>query len=189
VNSLSPWIEQVLERGEDRGSNQLLPSVYQELRRVAGHRMAHQPPGGTLQPTALVHEAFLRISGDAEQIWRDRQHFFAAASEAMRHILIDRARRKAAVRHGGGQRPVELESDFVAIELTNDRLLALDEALERLAAHDPEAAELVKLRFFGGFTFLEAGELLNISERTAKRVWNYARAWLYEEMARLAVKG
>jgi RNA polymerase sigma factor (TIGR02999 family) len=182
VSSFSPWIHQVLEQGESRASNQLLPLVYQELRRVAGHRMSHQPPGQTLQPTALVHEAFLRITGNAEQTWIDRQHFFAAASEAMRHILIDRARRKASLRHGGGQLAVELEEDFVATEATDDRLIALDEALVRLAAHDPEAAELVKLRFFGGFTFVEAGELLNISERTAKRVWNYARAWLYEEM-------
>ncbi len=169
---------------ERQAAENLLPLVYEELRRVAAHRMAGQPAGHTLQATALVHEAFLRLVGDAEQTWRNRRHFFAAASEAMRHILVDRARRKGAVRHGGNQVRLELEDVLLASHATDDQVVLVNEAVERLAAHDPAAAQLVKLRFFAGFTFPQAAELMEISERTAKRLWAYARAWLFDEIQR-----
>jgi len=156
--------------------------VYAELRRVAAHRMALQPAGHTLQPTALVHEAFLRLTGNAERTWTDRRHFFAAASEAMRHILVDRARRKAAVRHGGNQAPVPLDDVIVAGSAADEQVIAVNDALERLAASDRTAAELVQLRFFAGFTLAEAADLLGVSERTAKRIWSYARAWLFDAL-------
>lgn len=167
-------------------AERLLPLVYEELRRVAGRRMALQPPGHTLQATALVHEAFLKLTANPAQVWADRRHFFAAASETMRHILVDRARRKAALRHGGDQVRLPLEELLVAGESDSDQVIAVHEALARLATHDPEAAELVQLRFFGGFTFEQAAELLGVSERTAKRQWAYARAWLFEEIRRPA---
>lgn len=171
-----------LEASDPQNAERLLPLVYEELRRVAAYRMAGQPAGHTLQATALVHEAFLRLVGDPDKTWADRRHFFAAASETMRHILVDRARRKAAVRHGGNQVAVEWEDVVIAGEVADDQVLAINEALDELAAEDPKAAELVKLRFFAGFTFAEAAELLDISERTAKRVWSYARAWLFAQI-------
>jgi RNA polymerase sigma factor (TIGR02999 family) len=146
--------------------------------------MAAQPAGHTLQATALVHEAYLRLMGTPEQSWRNRRHFFAAASEAMRHILVDRARRKAAIRHGANQTPIALEDVQLAAASDDGVVLAVHEALEQLARHDPLAAELVRLRFFAGFTFAQAAELLEISERTAKRLWSYARAWLFTEIER-----
>ena len=142
--------------------------------------MALQPSDHTLQPTALVHEAFLRLVGNAERTWADRRHFFAAAAESMRHILVDRARRKAAVRHGGNSAPLQLDDVVIAAGADDEHVIAINDALDELAAHDPTAAELVKLRFFAGFTFVEAAELLGISERTAKRIWSYARAWLFD---------
>jgi RNA polymerase sigma factor (TIGR02999 family) len=171
---------------DPQSAEKLLPLVYEELRRVAARRMAQQPAGHTLQATALVHEAFLRLVGNPEQTWENRRHFFAAASEAMRHILVDRARRKAAVRHGGNPVRLQLDDVVIAAEATDESVVVVHEALERLAAHDPVAAELVKLRFFAGFTFAQAAELLEISERTAKRLWAYARAWLYDEIQRAA---
>jgi RNA polymerase sigma factor (TIGR02999 family) len=146
--------------------------------------MAMQPPGHTLQPTALVHEAFLRMLGNPENTWENRRHFFASASEAMRHILVDRARKKNAVRHGGDHMRINLDDVSVASAAPEENVLLVNDALSRLAAHDPAAAELVKLRFFGGFTFAQAAELLEVSERTAKRMWAYARAWLFDEIKR-----
>ena len=165
-------------------AEKLLPLVYDELRRIASKKMAKQPAGHTLQATALVHEAFLRLLGDPEQTWQNRRHFFAAASETMRHILVDRARKKAALRHGSEYTHVDLDDVVVACEATDESVVVLNDALDRLSAHDSVATELVKLRFFAGFTFLQAAELLEISERTAKRRWAYARAWLFNEIQR-----
>ncbi len=170
---------------DPQAAEKLLPLVYEELRRVATRRMAQQPAGHTLQATALVHEAFLRLTGNPGQTWETRRHFFATASEAMRHILVDRARRKAAARHGAGMARLEFDEVFVAGESPDEHVLLVNEAIERLAEHDEAAAELVKLRFFAGFTFAQAAELLGISERTAKRDWAYARAWLFDEIKRL----
>ena len=130
-----------------------------------------------------MHDAYLRLLGDGEKSWNDRRHFFAAAAEAMRHILIDRARRKAAIRHGSGLEKLKLDDVILATEATDETLLAIDEALEKLAAKDAETVELVKLRFFAGFTFAQAAEIVGVSERTAKRMWAYARAWLFQEIS------
>lgn len=183
VNDITVMLRAVEDR-DPQGAEKLLPLVYEELRRAATHRMARQPAGHTLQATALVHEAFLRLVGNADHTWENRRHFFAAASEAMRHILVDRARRKAAVRHGGGQVRLQLDEVLIAAEAAGEQVLVMNEALERLAAHDAAAAELVKLRFFAGFTLAQAAELLGVSERTAKRLWSYARAWLFDEIQR-----
>jgi RNA polymerase sigma factor (TIGR02999 family) len=160
----------------------LLPLVYQELRKLAAHKMAGQAPGHTLQPTALVHEAWLRLSGNQPGRFAGRAHFFAAAAEAMRHILVDSARRKRAARHGGGQVRVNLQEVEIASLVDDDELLAVHDALDKLAAEDSQKAELAKLRYFVGMTFEEAAEVLGISVATAKRYWAYARAFLYEEM-------
>lgn len=159
----------------------LLPLVYAELRRLAAARLASEAPGQTLQATALVHEAWLKLSAqDPERRWNDRTHFFAAAAEAMRRILIDNARRKRAVRHGGELARVDLEETKVAAPVGNDEeLLAVHEALDELAALDARKAEVVKLRFFVGLNFAETAEVLGISEITAKRDWAFARAWLF----------
>jgi RNA polymerase sigma factor (TIGR02999 family) len=179
-----PLLLHAVEGCDPQTAEKLLPMVYEELRRLAAHRMASQPPGHTLQATALVHEAVLRLMGNAEHTWADRRHFFAAAAEAMRHILVDRARRKAAVRHGGNQVALQLEDVLLSAPAADEQVIAVNDALDELAAHDATAAELVKLRFFAGFTFAEAAELLGISERTAKRIWSYARAWLFDEIRR-----
>jgi len=172
-----------IDRGETEAPEELLPLVYEELRRLAHQKMAGLPPGQTLQATELVHEAWLRLAGDRNpHSWNGRGHFFAAAAEAMRRILVERARRKAAQRHGGGLRRVDLECVDLAAEADSDLLLAVDEALARLAQVDPRAVELVKLRFFVGLPNLQAAELLGMSERTAKRNWAYARAWLLREI-------
>ncbi len=171
-----------VEQGDPRAAGELLPLVYQELRKLASCRMAHEPPGQTLQATALVHEAWLRLTGQEAQSWNGRAHFFAAAAEAMRRILIDNARRKKAARHGGGQQRSPLEEIEIAGPVPDDQLLAIDEALNKLAAQQPEKAELVKLRFFAGLSIEEAARLLKISEATAKRWWAYARAWLFAEL-------
>ena len=160
---------------------ELLTVLYDELRRLAAQKMAGEAPGQTLQATALVHEAWLRLGGD-QGSWRNRAHFFAAAAEAMRRILVDRARQKKAVRHGGNAERVSLEGLELAANMDDDQLLAVHEALERLTAHDPLKAELVKLRFFGGLTIEEAARTLDLSEPTAKRYWSYARAWLYRQI-------
>ena len=171
-----------VEQGDPHAAAELLPLVYEELRKLAAQKMAREPAGQTLQATALVHEAWLRLGGDSQPNWGDRAHFFAAAAEAMRRILIDTARRKLACRHGGGAERVNLDALELPASLGDEELLALDEALDRLAAIDPRKAGLVKLRFFAGLTIEEAARVLQISGPTAKRDWTYARAWLFREL-------
>lgn len=184
-----------IEQGDAHATGQLLPLVYDELRRLAAHRLAGEEPGHTLQPTALVHEAYLKLVGPGPQrAWNGRVHFFAAAAEAMRRILIDHARRKHRARRGGGMKRVELDDvaldgialDDVAMaaETRADQLLALDAALTQLAAADPRRAKLVTLRYFAGLTLEQAAELLGISRATADRHWAFARAWLFDAMTR-----
>jgi RNA polymerase sigma factor (TIGR02999 family) len=174
-------ILQAMDKGDAQSAHQLLPLLYEELRKLAASKMAREAPGQTLQPTALVHEAWLKLVGGASPRFNDRAHFFGAAAEAMRRILIDRARRKAAQRHGGGQERVDVDEVEIAAPAPEDELLAVNEALEKFAALDAPKAELVKLRFFAGLTVEEAAGVLGVSEPTAKRWWAYARAWLYEE--------
>lgn len=173
-----------LDHGDSKAAEELLPLVYEELRKLAGHRMAQEAAGHTLQPTALVHEAWLRLVNAENQTWQNRAHFFAAAAEAMRRILIDRARRKQALRHGGGQQRVDLEDVDLATQSADDQLLVVNEALDKFAEQDKLKAELVKLRYFVGMTIEEAAQVLGISEPTAKRYWAYARAWLFREIQR-----
>lgn len=175
-------IVDVMHPDEVQTTEQLLPLVYAELRRLAAHKLASENPNQTLQPTALVHEAWLKLSGAQNSRWQNRNHFFAAAAEAMRRILTDNARRKLRVRHGGGQQRVDLDNWTTAADSEVDHILAVSEALEKFAKLDPKRAELVKLRYFIGLTFEQAAEVLNISEPTAKRYWSFARAWLYEEI-------
>jgi RNA polymerase sigma factor (TIGR02999 family) len=164
-------------------SERLLPLVYDELRKLAAWKMAHESATQTLQPTALVHEAWLRLGGATQPDWENRAHFFGAAAEAMRRILLDRARRRRAVRHGGGLERVNADDLDLAAPAENDALIvALDEALTRLAREHPQKAELVKLRYFAGLSHEEAAEALGVSEPTAKRWWSFAKAWLYAEM-------
>ena len=166
-------------------ASELLPLVYEELRRLAAHKLANEAPGQTLQTTALVHEAWLRLAGNDTAQWHDRTHFLAVAAEAMRHILIDNARRKKRVRHGGDMTRVNLEELDLASVTDDETLLRVDEALTKLAAEDPVKAELVKLRYFIGLSIPEAARTLGMSESTAKRAWSYARAWLYDELKRV----
>jgi len=177
-------IFQQMERGDPQAADRLLLLVYDELRRIAAGKMACESAGQTLQPTALVHEAWLRLGGDEQPAWQNRAHFFGAAAEAMRRILIDRARRRRGLRHGGGMERVHID-DFeqVAGAENDDQLLAVHEALDKLAAKDPAKAELVKLRYFAGMTIEEAAMALGISEPTAKRWWTFARTWLYREIS------
>jgi RNA polymerase sigma factor (TIGR02999 family) len=163
-------------------SAELLPLLYTELRQLAAHRLAHERPGQTLQATALVHEAWLRLDHNGDHRWNGRAHFFAAAAEAMRRILIDNARRKLRSKNGGGCERMELDAMDIAAPLPDDELLALDEALGQLAELDAAAAELVKLRFFAGLTQADAAEQLGISRSTADRTWQFARAWLYSRI-------
>lgn len=180
---------QAAQEADPRTAEELLPLVYDELRRVAAHKMAGQPAGHTLQATALVHEAFLKLVGNAEQTWADRRHFFAAAAEAMQHILVDRARRKAALRHGGNYTHVPLAEMATIGAADDESVVLINEALGRLAAHDHAVAEVVRLRYFAGFNVTQTAELLGVSERTAKRMWAYARAWLYDEIGRIRGAG
>jgi RNA polymerase sigma factor (TIGR02999 family) len=170
------------ENGDARAANELLSLVYDGLRRLAAAKMASESPGQTLQATALVHEAWLRLTSDEKRKWNDRTHFFAAAAEAMRRILVDSARRKRAEKHGGRQERVEMPDIACPVAQDGDQLLAVNEALEKFAAQDRPKAELVKLRYFVGMTIEEAAEVLGISEPTAKRHWAYARAWLAQEI-------
>ena len=165
-------------------ANELLPLVYEELRRIARHKMAHESPGNTLQATALVHEAYLRLIGSRERPWKGRRYFFAAAAEAMRRILIDKARWKKRQCHGGDVEHVEIGEIEFPSPIPSEDLLALDAALEKFAEFDPEKAELVKLKFFTGLSTAEAATLLGISEPTAKRYWAFSRAWLFRQLAR-----
>ena len=172
-----------LSQGDPNAADQLLPLVYEELRKLAALKMSKEIPGQTLQPTALVHEAWLRLTGNQKTQWDGRAHFFAAAAEAMRRILIDRARRKRALRHGGGQERVPLDDGLaLAAPADDDQLLAVHEGLDKLAVEHKAKAELVKLRYFVGMTNGEAADVLGISVRTAKYYWTHARAWLYKEI-------
>jgi RNA polymerase sigma factor (TIGR02999 family) len=176
-----------IENGDPSAAGQLLPLVYDELRRLAAHKLAQERPGQTLQATALVHEAYLRLV-DTEKVqqWQSRGHFFAAAAEAMRRILIEQARRKQRQRHGGGLQRVELLEDDLAVVPAGEPILLLDEALTRLAAIRPQAAQLVQLRFFAGLTVDEAALAIGIAARTARRLWVFAQAWLRHQMETLA---
>lgn len=172
-------------QGDRQASADLLPLVYDELRRLAAAKLSQEKPGQTLDATALVHEAYLRLMGSAEsQRWDGRGHFFAAAAEAMRRILVDNARRKARIRHGGQLNRVKMDELPLAVEAPDEDVLAVHEALDHLAATDLQAAELVKLHYFLGLSMEEAAQLLGISPRTAYRTWSFARAWLYQHFAR-----
>lgn len=176
-------ILEAAQKGEPKAADELLPLVYEELRRLAAHKMANEAAGHTLQPTALVHEAWLRLVGHEGQAqFQNRAHFFAAAAEAMRRILIDRARRKHAARHGGDQQRVEIQEGDIASPNADDQLLAVSDALDKLAVQHKSEVELVKLRYFVGMTNDEAANALGISPRTAKYYWTHARAWLYREL-------
>jgi RNA polymerase sigma factor (TIGR02999 family) len=177
-----------IEQGDQHAAEQLLPLVYDELRRLAARKLAHEKPGQTLEATALVHEAYLRLMGSGDAIathgqhWNSRGHFFAAAAEAMRRILVENARRKKCHKHGGGQERIDIELTSLPTHMTSDELVALDEALEQLRLHDPVKAQLVTLRYFGGMTIEQAAEVLSISRVTAHRYWTYARAWLHQRI-------
>jgi RNA polymerase sigma factor (TIGR02999 family) len=171
-----------IERGDPQAAGQLLPLVYDELRRLAAQKLAREPAGQTLQATALVHDAYLRLVGEEDPGWNGRGHFFAAAAEAMRRILIENARRKARLKHGGQLVRVDAEALDVAATEGPGELLELDEALNRLAVADPQACELVKLRYFAGLTVSQAAEALGISPRSADFLWAYAKAWLFKEL-------
>jgi RNA polymerase sigma factor (TIGR02999 family) len=181
-----PEITQILSRietGDPGATDELLPLLYDELRRLAARRLAEEKPGQTLQATALVHEAYVRLlGGPSNQHWNGRGHFFAAAAEAMRRILVEKARRKNRLRHGGELRRVDFDSALLISEEADENLVALDEALTRLAGEDPQAVEVVKLRYFAGLTIDETAMALGISVRTVNRHWAYARAWLYRQL-------
>jgi RNA polymerase sigma factor (TIGR02999 family) len=172
-----------IDEGDTRAVDELLPAVYQELRQLAARKLAREKPGQTLQPTALVHEAYLRLVGAEGQSWKGRTHFFGAAAEAMRRILIENARRKGRLKRGAGRQRIDLDEVQMDIEDPSTDILALDEALAKLEATDKGKADLVKLRYFAGLSVEQAAEVLGISERTAKRYWAYARAWLYDEIS------
>jgi RNA polymerase sigma factor (TIGR02999 family) len=179
-----------IEQGDPKAAEQLLPLVYDELRKLAALKLTQEAPGQTLQSTALVHEAYLRLVANAQgqpagaQLWDSRRHFFAAAAEAMRRILVDRARDKHRLKRGGGWRRLKLDHVDLPVDEPPEDILALDEALEKLARQDKLAAELVKLRFFGGLTLEEAARSLEISPRSADRYWAFARSWLFDELRR-----
>ena len=171
-----------VQQGEAKAAEELLPLVYDELRKLAAHRMANEAPGQTLQPTALVHEAWLRLTDSPEQQWNGRGHFFAAAAEAMRRILVENARRKRALRHGGGQERVDLASLELAANPNDDQLIEVSEALDELAGLDARQADMVKLRFFAGLQLEEIAALHGVSVKTVQRQWIHARAWLFERI-------
>jgi RNA polymerase sigma factor (TIGR02999 family) len=168
--------------GDPQAADKLLSLLYGELRKLAAQKMANEPPGQTLQPTALVHEAWLRLVGSGQEHWNNRGHFFGAAAEAMRRILVERARKKARVRHGGQLERVDLDHVMVAVQDNDDTILAIDEALEKLAAQSPAKAGVVKLRYFAGMEHAQIAEVLGVSEPTVRRHWAYARSWLYAEL-------
>ena len=181
ISDVTQIIER-LQRGDPQAADQLLPLVYDELRKLAAQRMSHEAPGQTLQPTALVHEVWLRLAGARDSHWDGRSHFFAAAAEAMRRILIDNARRKRAARHGSGQPHLDINEVEIAVATKDDEILAIDEALAKFALQDKPTADLVKLRYFAGLTLEQAAEVLGISLAMAKRHWTFARAWLLREI-------
>ena len=174
-----------IEKGDTRAADKLLPLVYEELRILAAQKMSQELPGQTLQATALVHEAYIRLVENKDQNWENRGHFFAAAAEAMRRILVDNARRKQRERHGGGLKRLDIAKLDVALTTNDETILLVNEALEKLAQVDEMGAKLIKLRFFAGLPNVQAARMLAIPERTAKRTWAYARAWLHEEMKRM----
>ena len=171
-----------IEQGDTRAADELLPLVYEELRRLAAQKMSHEQPGQTLQATALVHEAYIRLVGSESRNWSGRTHFFAAAAEAMRRILIENARRKQRLKRGGARQKVDLDDANIVIEGPSEDIVALDEALTKLALEDPAKADLVKLRYFAGLTIEQVAGILNISRATADRYWSYSRAWLFDEI-------
>ena len=173
---------QAIRRGDGRASDELLPLVYSELRRLAAMRMAQEPAGQTLQGTALVHEAWLRLVGDRERTWQNRAHFFGAAAEAMRRILVENARRKSRLKRGGAQIRLDIENLDLAAATPDDKILLMDDALEQLQAEDAEKARIVVLKFFGGLTNQEVAESLQVAERTVERQWAYAKAWLFQRI-------
>jgi RNA polymerase sigma factor (TIGR02999 family) len=174
-----------IEQGDSHAAEQLLPLVYNALRRLAAEKMAQEKSGQTLQATALVHEAYVRlVDVDRPQHWNSRGHFFAAAAEALRRILVEQARRKQADKHGGGRLRVDLPEDLAGPETRTDDLVALDEALSRLESHDPDAARLVKLRYFAGLSHQDAAEVLGISRGAADRLWALGRAWLFRQLSK-----
>jgi RNA polymerase sigma factor (TIGR02999 family) len=169
-----------IQRGDSKAADELLPLIYEELRRLARHKMAREAPGHTLQPTALVHEAWLRLVGDGDPGWQNRAHFFAAAAEAMRRILVDRARRKQALRHGGSQLRVEVDEPALEAPADDEKVLQVHEALEMLAVEDPQKAEIVKLRFFAGLSHEEIARVLSVNEKTVRRHWEVAKVRLFQ---------
>jgi RNA polymerase sigma factor (TIGR02999 family) len=172
-----------IDQGDPLAAEELLPLVYDELRQLAATRLNHEKPGQTLQATALVHEAYLRLVGSEEsQHWHNRGHFFAAAAEAMRRILLNRARDKKRLKRGGGRKRINLDQIELALETDSEDLIVIDEALEKLERHDQLAAKLVKLRFFAGLTLTQAAKSVGIAQRNAERQWAYARSWLYHEL-------
>jgi RNA polymerase sigma factor (TIGR02999 family) len=172
-----------IEQGEPRAPDELLPLVYEELRKLAASKMARERAGHTLQPTALVHEAWLRLVGEEKNDWAGRAQFFSAAAEAMRRILVERARKHQALKRGGGAEHEALDESSIAMNFPADELLAVHEALERLAVEDASAAELVKLRYFAGFSMPDAAVALGVPQRSLERLWTFARAWLRKEIA------
>ena len=173
---------EAIQHGDPKAADELLPLVYEELRKLAAAKMSKEAAGNTLQPTALVHEAWLRLVGHDNPRFAGRAHFFAAAAESMRRILIDRARRKRALRHGGGQARVDVDQSDLASPAADEQLIAMNEALDKLAIQDPIEAQLVKLRYFAGLNIDEVAHLLDISPRTARNYWAHARTWLYHEI-------
>jgi RNA polymerase sigma factor (TIGR02999 family) len=168
-----------IKEGHAAAPDELLPLVYEELRVLAAQKLSHEPPGQTLQATALVHEAYIRLVGDDHQSWSSRGHFFAAAAEAMRRILVERARGRRCAKRGGGIQRVDLNDAMLAVEASPEGLIAMDEALTRLADKDAQAAQLVKLAYFGGLSLEQAAAVLGVSRRSVYRHWAFARAWLY----------
>jgi RNA polymerase sigma factor (TIGR02999 family) len=182
-NSQASAVLQAAQAGDRQAAANLLPLVYAELHQLARARLARQPQGQTLQPTALVHEAYLRIAGDSSVTWEGRQHFFFAAARAMRDILVEQARRKAGPKHGGGRRRQELDEACLVLEPPSDDVLAVHEALEKLEARDPLKAQIVLLRYFTGLTMDETAAVLGLAERTLDRHWRYIRAWLMKQLS------
>ena len=175
-------ILEAIDEGDAHAAEELLPLVYDELRRLAAQKLSHEKPGQTLQATALVHEAYIRLVGTEDQHWDGRGHFFAAAAEAMRRILVETARRKQEIKSGGGRQRFDLREADLSIEPSSDNVLAVNEALERLDTEDQQMADLVKLRYFGGLTLEQAAKLIGLPQRTADRHWAYAKSWLYREI-------
>ena len=171
-----------MERGDAQATDELLPLVYEELRLLAAQKLSHEPPGQTLQATALVHEVYLRLVGDEPQSWENRGHFFAAAAEAMRRILVERARHRRSAKQGGSLQRVALDEAVSSIEDPKEDILALDDALDQLAAEDDKLAQVVKLRYFAGLTLSQIADVLGVTRRTVDRHWALGRAWLYQEM-------